>query len=95
MDVTDQVRALMKLPTSEIRSLAKGTSTQIVDRSGQTFQCTTWCEEVAPGKHRIVVSRHRIHGLGVSTLDAIDGFTIDASGKIDCLDQLELHDLFL
>ena len=95
MDVINQMNSLMRLPLSEIKALPKSGSTEMVDPEGRRFQIVTWCEQVTPDKYRIVVSLHRMHALGASSLTTAEGFTVDASGKVERLEQQQVQNLFL
>lgn len=95
MDVTDRVNSLMRMQLSEIKALPASGSTKVVDPEGQRFQITTWCEQVAPDKYRIIVSSHRMRALGTSLLTAAEGFTIDSSGMVERLGEQQIMDLFL
>lgn len=95
MDVINRMNSLMRMPLSEIRALPASSSTKEVDHEGRRFQLTTWCEQVAPDKYRVVVSLHRMHALGASSLSIAEGFTVDAAGKVERLEQQQVQDLFL
>lgn len=95
MDATDQLNSLKRMPFSEIKTLPPSSSIETVDSEGRRFQVTTWCEQVAPDKYRVVVSLHQMHGLGTSTVSAAEGFTVDADGKVESLDPRQVRDLFL
>jgi hypothetical protein len=94
MDVTEKLHSLMRKSFDEIKSLPESESNEIIKHEGHRFQVTTWCERLEPARYQVMVSIHRLHMLGASSLVTAKGFTIDASGKIELLDQQKIDELF-
>ena len=95
MDAKDRVEELMRLPLPEIRTLPERFTQDALDEEGRKCQLVTWREQVGPDSWRIVVSQHRLHGLGISSLHSVSGFVVDSSGMIKMLDPAEAERLFL
>jgi hypothetical protein len=95
MDANDRLQELMRLPFSEIRELPESSSLDVVDEEGKECQLVTWRERLGTECCRVVVSQHRMCGLGVSSLRSALGFTISSTGRIEMLDPAEAERLFL
>lgn len=95
MDADDRLRELMRLSFSEIRALPESSAQDLVDEEGKKCQLVTWREQIGPESCRVVVSQHRMRGLGGSSLCSARGFTIHSSGAIEMLNPAEAERLFL
>jgi hypothetical protein len=94
MDVTEKLNSLMRKSFDEIKTLPESESNETIKHEGHRFQVTTWCEQLEPARYQVMVSIHRLHILGASSLVTAKGFTIDASGKIELLNQQRIDELF-
>lgn len=95
MGASGHIAQLMRLSFAEISGLPESSSQDVVDDSGKKYQLVTWHEQLGPDVHRVVVSQHKLHGLGINSLRAAYGFTISAGGKIELLDPTEAEQLLL
>lgn len=94
MDAKDRLEELMRLPFSKIRELPGSSSQDVVDKDGKKCQLVTWQEQIGPESCRVVVSLHRVRGLGSSSLHSALGFSISSDGTIEMLDAAEAEKLF-
>lgn len=94
MDVNDRLQELMRLTFAEIRGMPESSTLDVVDEEGKKCQLVTWREQIGPESVRIVVSLHRVRGLGFSSLQSARGFCINSSGTIEMLEPTEAEKLF-
>jgi hypothetical protein len=94
MDANDRLQELMRLSFSEIRELPESSSQDVVDEDGKKCQLVTWREQLGPESCRVVVSLHRVRGLGISSLRSARGFSISSNGTIEMLEPTEAEKLF-
>lgn len=90
-----RLQELLQLPYSQLKELPESSSQDILDEEGKPGQIVTWREQMGPESCRIVVSQHRVHSLGISSLCSARGFTITSSGTIEMLDPADAERLFL
>lgn len=95
MDAKDRLEELMQLPFSAIKELPESNSQERADEEGRRYQIVVWREQLGPDSYRVVVSQHREHGLGRSSLRSACGFTINSSGRIELLTPADVERLFL
>lgn len=95
MDASGRIEELMRLSFAEVGELPASSSQDVMDDEGEKLQLVTWREQLAPDLHRVVVSQHKLHGLGFSSLRSARGFTISADGRIELLDPAETERLLL
>jgi hypothetical protein len=95
MDAKGRLDELMRLPFSAIKELPESSSQDGTDEEGRKCQFVIWRENLGPDTCRVVVSQHREHGLGRSTLRSAYGFTINLSGGIELLNPADVEQLFL
>jgi hypothetical protein len=94
MDADGRLQELMRLSCSEIRELPDSSSLHVVDEDGKKCQLTTWREVIGPESIRVLVSLHRMHGLGGGSLRSARGFSMSSNGAIEMLDPAEAEQLF-
>jgi hypothetical protein len=94
MDVNDRLQELMRLTFVEIREMPESSTLDVVDEEGKKCQLVTWREQLGPESCRIVVSLHRVRGLGFSSLHSARGFSISSNGTIEMLEPAEAEKLF-
>lgn len=94
MDVSGRLRDLMQLPFAAIKELPEKSSLDVVDEDGNKWQLITWREHIGPDLYRVVVSLHRVRGLGFSSLHSARGFSISSGGTIEVLEPAEAEKLF-
>jgi hypothetical protein len=87
--LADNLKVLMAKSFAEVRSLPKSAAVDCTDERGRHVQLVTWCDQVSPTMYRVLVSMHRLHGLGVSSVVDAEGFTIDDVGHVELLDKAE------
>lgn len=95
MDASSRLEELMRLSFVEIGDLPESSSLEAVDGDGKKCQIVTWREQIGPEVHRVVVSQHKLHGLGFSSLCSARGFTINAKGRLEMLDPKDAEQLLL
>jgi hypothetical protein len=95
MAVETRVKELLRLSYAQLKALPESSSQEILDEEGKRCQLVIWREQIGPESCRVVVSQHRVHSLGISSLSGASGFTISASGTIEMLDPAEAERLFL
>jgi hypothetical protein len=88
-----RLNELMGKPFSEIRALPKSSTADAKDDQGHRIQVVTWCDQLSPTMYRVIVSSHRSHGLGISSVLEADGFTIDEGGNVARIDEAEARAL--
>lgn len=94
MDANSRLQELMRLSFSEISELPESSSQDAVDEGGRRCQLVTWGERIGPDSFRVVVSLHRMRGLGVSSLHGARGFSISSCGTIEMLEPADAEKLF-
>jgi hypothetical protein len=94
MDVNDRLQELMRLTFAEIREMPESSTLDVVDEEGKKCQLVTWREQIGSESCRIVVSLHRVRGLGFSSLHSARGFFISSKGTIEMLEPAEAEKLF-
>jgi hypothetical protein len=94
MDANDRLQELMRLPFAAIRALPESSSLDVVDEDGKKFQLVTWRVQIGPESCRVVVSLHRVRGLGFSSLHSARGFSMSSNGTIEMLEPAEAEKLF-
>lgn len=95
INAKSRLEELIRLCFSDVKALPEGSSRDGVDDAGQKCQLVTWREQLGFDTYRVVVSQHRMHGLGTSSLQSARGFTIGSSGRIELLAREEAERLFL
>ncbi len=85
--LSERINDLMQMPIAEIKALPRSSSYETVDENGHHIQVVTWYEQLTDGKCRVVVSLHRMRWLGVSSVIAAEGFTIDEAGNVEKIDN--------
>jgi hypothetical protein len=94
MDAKDRLQELLRLSFAEIKELPESCSQDVVDEDGKECQLVTWRELIGPESCRVVVSLHRVRGLGFSSLHSVHGFSISSDGTIEMMDAAEAEQLF-
>ena len=84
--LTERINDLMHMPLAELKALPRSGSYETVDDNGHRIQMVTWCDRLTDDKYRVVVSLHRMRLLGVSSVIAAEGFTIDEAGNVETID---------
>jgi hypothetical protein len=94
MDVNDRLQELTRLTFAEIKEMPESSTLDVVDEEGKRCQLVTWREQIGPESCRILVSLHRVRGLGFSSLHSACGFSISSSGTIEMLEPAEAERQF-
>ena len=94
MDANERLQELMQLPFSKIKDLPESSSESFVDENGKKCQLTIWREQIGADSCRVLVSLHRKHFLGGSSLRSARGFSMSSNGAIEMIDPAEVERLF-
>lgn len=94
MGVNDRLQELMRMTFAELRGMPESSTLDVLDEDGKKCQLITWREQIGPESCRVVVSLHRVRGLGFSSLHSARGFSITSTGAIEILEPAEAEKLF-